>query len=33
VDGHAELSRLPNLWNYYWHKNWNPNIVKIGAPQ
>jgi prepilin-type N-terminal cleavage/methylation domain-containing protein len=26
-DGHAEYSKLPNLWNYYWHLNWNPAIV------
>ncbi|HUA67034.1 MAG TPA: prepilin-type N-terminal cleavage/methylation domain-containing protein [Candidatus Saccharimonadales bacterium] len=32
VDGHAELSRLPNLYNYYWHKNWNPASVAIGSP-
>lgn len=28
-DGHAELSRLPNLWSYYWHNNWDPSKVKI----
>jgi prepilin-type N-terminal cleavage/methylation domain-containing protein/prepilin-type processing-associated H-X9-DG protein len=27
MDGHAEMSQLHNLWNYYWHQNWNPNIV------
>ncbi|HEV7927430.1 MAG TPA: prepilin-type N-terminal cleavage/methylation domain-containing protein [Verrucomicrobiae bacterium] len=27
MDGHAELSQLHNLWNYYWHQNWNPSIV------
>jgi hypothetical protein len=27
-DGHVELSKLPNLWNYYWHLNWNPALVK-----
>jgi len=21
-DGHAELVKLPTLWNYYWHLNW-----------
>jgi hypothetical protein len=21
-DGHAEPSRLENLWNYYWSANW-----------
>jgi prepilin-type N-terminal cleavage/methylation domain-containing protein/prepilin-type processing-associated H-X9-DG protein len=24
ADGHAELAKLENLWNYYWHLNWNP---------
>ncbi len=24
ADGHAELSPLRNLWNYYWHLNWRP---------
>jgi prepilin-type N-terminal cleavage/methylation domain-containing protein len=35
ADGHAEYSRLPDLYNYYWHRNWNqaPNTVAIGAPQ
>jgi len=28
ADGHAEYSKLPNLWNYYWHLNWNPALVK-----
>jgi len=32
-DGHAELSKLPNLWNYYWHNNWDPSKVSIGALQ
>ena len=34
-DGHVELSKLPNLWNYYWHFNWGvaPNPTpKIGTP-
>jgi len=22
-DGHVELARLPTLWSYYWHLNWN----------
>jgi prepilin-type N-terminal cleavage/methylation domain-containing protein len=26
TDGHVELSKLPNLWNYYWHLNWNPSL-------
>ena len=24
VDGHAERSKLDNLWNYYWHLNYVP---------
>ena len=28
ADGHVELSKLPNLWNYYWHLNWDPALVK-----
>lgn len=23
-DGHVERAKLDNLWNYYWHKNWEP---------
>ncbi len=26
-DGHSEYAKLPTLWNYTWHKNWNPNLV------
>ena len=34
ADGHVEISKLPNLWSYYWHKNWGqPNTVAIGSPQ
>jgi prepilin-type N-terminal cleavage/methylation domain-containing protein/prepilin-type processing-associated H-X9-DG protein len=29
ADGHVELCKLPNLWNYYWHANWNPALVKV----
>jgi prepilin-type N-terminal cleavage/methylation domain-containing protein/prepilin-type processing-associated H-X9-DG protein len=32
-DGHVELSRLPNLWNYTWHYNWDQSKVRIGTPQ
>jgi prepilin-type N-terminal cleavage/methylation domain-containing protein len=35
-DGHAEFSKLPNLWNYNWHVNWGqlPGLpVQIGAPR
>jgi prepilin-type N-terminal cleavage/methylation domain-containing protein len=28
TDGHGELAKLPKLWNYYWHLNWNPALVK-----
>jgi prepilin-type processing-associated H-X9-DG protein len=24
ADGHAELAKLENLWNYYWHRDWQP---------
>jgi prepilin-type N-terminal cleavage/methylation domain-containing protein len=27
TDGHGELVKLPNLWNYYWHLNWKPALV------
>jgi prepilin-type N-terminal cleavage/methylation domain-containing protein len=33
ADGHVELSKLPNLWNYYWHRNWSDSSVSIGLPQ
>jgi prepilin-type N-terminal cleavage/methylation domain-containing protein/prepilin-type processing-associated H-X9-DG protein len=26
-DGHAEPVKLVNLWNYEWHRNWNPAKV------
>jgi prepilin-type N-terminal cleavage/methylation domain-containing protein len=26
-DGHGELVKLPKLWSYYWHLNWNPSLV------
>jgi prepilin-type N-terminal cleavage/methylation domain-containing protein len=29
TDGHGELVKLPNLWNYYWHLNWNPALVTV----
>ncbi len=31
-DGHVELSKLPNLWTFYWHRNWDPSKVVIGSP-
>ena len=34
ADGHAELSRLPQLWNYSWHCDWAQTMrPSIGAPQ
>jgi hypothetical protein len=27
ADGHGELVKLPNLWNYYWHLGWDPAFV------
>ena len=27
VDGHAEMVKLQMLWRYYWHVNWNMNLV------
>jgi prepilin-type N-terminal cleavage/methylation domain-containing protein len=33
-DGHVELSKLPNLWTYEWHNNWNPQKINYtGTPQ
>jgi prepilin-type processing-associated H-X9-DG protein len=32
ADGHAELCKLPNLYNYYWHNNWQPPGIP-GTPQ
>jgi prepilin-type N-terminal cleavage/methylation domain-containing protein/prepilin-type processing-associated H-X9-DG protein len=32
-DGHAEGSKLPNLWNYTWHRDWGqPTPPVIGTP-
>jgi prepilin-type processing-associated H-X9-DG protein len=32
-DGHAELSKLPNLWSYNWHNNWSQTLKpSIGLP-
>ena len=28
-DGHVELSKLPHLWSYYWHRNWRPAAVRV----
>jgi prepilin-type N-terminal cleavage/methylation domain-containing protein len=32
ADGHAEGLRLGSLWQYYWHKDWNPAAAKPGNP-
>jgi prepilin-type processing-associated H-X9-DG protein len=32
-DGHVELSKLPNLWTYQWHRYWDPTKIAIGRPQ
>jgi len=32
-DGHVELSRIPNLWNYQWHRDWGAATpAAIGTP-
>jgi prepilin-type N-terminal cleavage/methylation domain-containing protein len=28
TDGHAELIKLENLWDYYWHLDWQPPAVR-----
>jgi prepilin-type N-terminal cleavage/methylation domain-containing protein/prepilin-type processing-associated H-X9-DG protein len=28
-DGHAAYVKLPTLWTYTWHKNWNPALVTV----
>jgi prepilin-type N-terminal cleavage/methylation domain-containing protein len=30
TDGHVELAKLPALWNYYWHRDWNAAIAGPG---
>ncbi len=30
LDGHAELSKLENLWNYNWHLNYKPPLKRPG---
>src|ERR1051326_3549627 len=30
ADGHAELSGLENLWNYYWHADYVPPSIRPG---
>jgi prepilin-type N-terminal cleavage/methylation domain-containing protein/prepilin-type processing-associated H-X9-DG protein len=29
ADGHVEFSKLPHLWSYTWHLNWNPSLAKV----
>jgi len=31
-DGHAELRKLPTLYNLYWHAKWNPAYVPKPLP-
>jgi len=33
ADGHVELATLFTLYDYYWHKGWNPNNVRIANPR
>jgi|SRR5665213_619776 len=28
ADGHAELVKLEDLWNFYWHLNWQPPATR-----
>ena len=28
ADGHVELAKLENLWNYYWHLDWEPPATR-----
>ncbi|PYJ96789.1 MAG: type II secretion system protein [Verrucomicrobia bacterium] len=28
ADGHVELVKLENLWNYYWHRDWEPPATR-----
>ena len=28
ADGHVEMVRLENLWQYYWHLNWLPPATR-----
>ena len=28
ADGHVELAKLENLWNYYWHRDWEPPATR-----
>jgi prepilin-type processing-associated H-X9-DG protein len=28
ADGHAELVKLDKLWSYYWHRDYQPPVVR-----
>lgn len=28
ADGHVEIAKLEDLWQYYWHRNWNPPAIR-----
>jgi prepilin-type N-terminal cleavage/methylation domain-containing protein len=28
ADGHTELVKLEDLWNYYWHRDWQPPATR-----
>jgi prepilin-type processing-associated H-X9-DG protein len=28
ADGHTELVKLENLWDFYWHRDWLPPVVR-----
>ena len=30
ADGHTELVKLEDLWNYYWHLDWDASAVARG---
>jgi prepilin-type processing-associated H-X9-DG protein len=32
ADNHVESVKLENLWNLYWHKNWDPPAKRPGKP-
>ena len=33
-DGHSQLTRLPDLWTLYWHKNWGQIAQpQVGSPK
>jgi len=33
TDGHVEEPKLPDLWSYYWHKDWGKQVPpKVGLP-